>query len=153
MDTYMRKLIVVLLLMVNTANADNIECNLTWVIDGGRIQPPVFRLDAKVSQIDLLVSPDFNYSIDIGGGIEFKNGAWKVNKLNMTESMFDVKFELVKKKRTNQWLRGRMERHIPHKDTANGSIPFVATKFTNDDIISKLANRWPYRRVTQYQIL
>ena len=114
-----------LLLAVQTVNADDIECKLTWPIMGGKIGSPVFEFDA--SDIEFSMSSRFQYRLDIGGSIELRNGAWKLNKIRESSNV-EVDFAKAAKEREEEWPWGRMARHFPHKEDVVGSIPITATK-------------------------
>ena len=121
-----RLLALSLLLAVGTAQADDVECKISWPILGGKVGKPILEIEA--SDVDFSMSSRSEYRLDIGGSIELHNGSWKINKITKSDK-FDPTFE-------DQWLRGRMARRIPHKDEVVGSIPIVATKQNGQWVIT-----------------
>jgi hypothetical protein len=137
----MRILLVLLLLVVTGSTfAEDVRFTLTWPVNRGKLGHMVF--EAEVSDVEFQMTSRQNYRLDIGGRIELHNGAWHVNKISKSSNV-NINFEKLangrrhKKLAQEQWLRGRMARHLLHKEKAVGSIPIAATKLNGKWVITR----------------
>lgn len=133
-----------LLLVAGPLYCEDVKLSLTWPVMGSIIGKPVF--EAEASDVEFRMSSRHEYNLDIAGSIELRNGAWAIDKISRSIDV-DIDFEGLGNDRlqrdldNTQWLRSRMERHLPHKETASGSIPLAATKLNGKWTL--IHNRYP----------
>ena len=104
-----------LLLAVQTVNADDIECKISWPVHNGKIGSPVLEVEA--SNLDFSLNSRYQYKLDIGGAVELRNGAWKINKISRSSDV-EIDFAELAREREEQLMRARVE-YMP---------PITATK-------------------------